>query len=62
MPQTSAPPNATSERLLSLILLNEKIRDGYQVTKKLEDGKTIIQIRYKVEGKRSEEYVSSFLH
>lgn len=54
--------HSTSERLLSLILLNEKIKDGYQVTKKLEDGKTIIQIKYKVEGKRSEEYVSNILH
>jgi len=54
--------HSTSERLLSLILLNEKIKDGYQVTKKLEDGKTIIQIIYKVEGKRSEEYVSNILH
>jgi len=54
--------HGTSERLLSLILLNDKIKDGYQVTKKLEDGKTIIQIIYKVEGKRSEEYVSNILH
>ena len=61
MSQTSTLPG-TSERLLSLILLNEKIKDGYQVTKKLEDGKTIIQIIYKVEGKRSEEYVSNILH
>jgi hypothetical protein len=61
MSQTSTLPG-TSERLLSLILLNEKIKDGYLVTKKLEDGKTIIQIKYKVEGKRSEEYVSNILH
>ena len=61
MSQTSTLPG-TSERLLSLILLNEKIKDGYLVTKKLEDGKTIIQIIYKVEGKRSEEYVSNILH
>ena len=61
MSQTSTLPG-TSERLLWLILLNEKIKDGYLVTKKLEDGKTIIQIKYKVEGKRSEEYVSNILH
>jgi len=61
MSQTSTLPG-TSERLLSLILLNEKIKDGYLVTKKLEDGKTIIQIKYKVEGKPSEEYVSNILH
>ena len=61
MSQTSTLPG-TSERLLSLILLNEKIKDGYLVTKKLEDGKTIIQIIYKIEGKRSEEYVSNILH
>ena len=61
MSQTSTLPG-TSERLLSLILLNEKIKDGYLVTKKVEDGKTIIQIKYKVEGKRSEEYVSNILH
>ena len=61
MSQTSTLPG-TSERLLSIILLNEKIKDGYLVTKKLEDGKTIIQIKYKVEGKRSEEYVSNILH
>ena len=61
MSQTSTL-HGTSERLLSLILLNEKIKDGYQVTKKLEASKTVIQIIYKVEGKRSEEHVSSFLH
>ena len=54
--------HGTSERLLALILLNEKIKDGYRVTKKLEEGKTVIQIIYKVEGKRSEEYVSNILH
>ena len=54
--------HGTSERLLALILLNEKIKDGYLVTKKLEDGKTVIQIIYKPEGKRSEEYISNVLH
>ena len=62
MSKISTPLNNTSERLLSLILLNEKIKDGYRVTKKLEEGKTVIQIIYKGEGKRSEEYTSSFLH
>jgi len=62
MSQIPTPQNSTSERLLSLILLNDKIKDGYRVTKKLEEGKTVIQITYKVEGRRSEEYVSNILH
>ena len=62
MSPISTPLNNTSDRLLSLILLNEKIKDGYRVTKKLENDKTIIRVIYKVEGKRSEEYTSSFLH
>ena len=62
MSQISTPLNNTSERLLSLILLNEKIKEGYRVTKKLEEGKTVIQLTCKAEGERSEEYTSSFLH
>lgn len=61
MSQISTPHNGTSERLLSLILLNEKVKDGYLVTKRLEDGKTVIKIIYKEEGKQSEKYVSGIL-
>jgi hypothetical protein len=47
-----------AERLLSLMLLKEKIQDSYLITKKLEEGKTVIHIIHRVEGKRSEEHVS----
>jgi hypothetical protein len=40
------------------MLLNEKIQDSYLITKKLEEGKTVIHIIHRVEGKRSEEHVS----
>ena len=62
MLETPTLPNGPSERLLSLILLNEKIKDAYLVTKKLEEGNTVIQLIYKGEDKRSEKYISTILH
>ena len=57
MLETTTLPNSPSERLLSLILLNEKIKDAYLVTKKLEEGNTVIQLIHKGEDKRPEEYI-----
>jgi hypothetical protein len=51
-----------SERLLSLLLLNENIKDSYLVTKTLEDSTTVIQIIHRIEGKRKEEHVASLVH
>lgn len=50
-----------AERLLSLMLLNDKVKDGYLITKRLETETTVIQIIHRVEGKRAEEHLSNHI-
>ena len=62
MSNSNALFKTPSERLLSLLLLNENIKDSYLVTKTLEDSTTVIQIIHRIEGKRKEEHVASLVH
>jgi hypothetical protein len=52
-------PNTAAERLLTLLLLNEKVKEGCVIHKILEEKNTVIKIIHRVEGKRVEEHVSS---
>jgi len=62
MSNSNALFKTPSERLLSLLLLNENVKDSYLVTKTLEDTTTVIQIIHRIEGKRKEEHVASLVH
>jgi len=62
MPNNNTLFKTPSERLLSLLLLNENVQDSYMVTKTLEDTTTVIQIIHRIEGKRKEEHVASLVH
>jgi hypothetical protein len=52
-------PNTAAERLLTLLLLNEKVKEECVIHKILEEKNTVLKIIHRVEGKRVEEHVSN---